>query len=89
MKEKIKIKKAKKESLNFIKTLFIENNLPYEEIYSKIDNLFIAYTNSGKIGIGGIEIYGHYGLLRSLVVEKKFRGKGYGKELCLKIIEYA
>lgn len=41
------------------------------------------------VGIGAVEFCGDYGLLRSLVIEEPFRGKGYGKELCSQLMEYA
>jgi len=69
--------------------LLRNNNLPYEDINSKVDSLFIAIVNSASIGIGGLEIHDDYGLLRSLVIEESFRGKGYGKALCLRLVEVA
>lgn len=85
----MKIKRATKKNLNFIEKLLKKNELPYEDVYLKLNSLFLAHINSKKIGIGGIEIYGDSGLLRSLVIEKPFRKKGYGTELCLKVIKYA
>jgi len=85
----MKIKKAVSEDLNLIEKLLKENDLPYEDIGSKIDCIFKAYTSSGMVGIGGVQIYGKYGLLRSLVIEESFRGKGYGKEFYSKLMDYA
>jgi amino-acid N-acetyltransferase len=94
---KIKLKKATKKDLPLIEKLLRENELPYEDIppklHSKLHCMFIAHINTDidtkVLGIIGVEIYGKYGLLRSLVVEEPFRGKGYGKALCLQTIEYA
>lgn len=85
----MKIRKAKPEDLDFIVKLLKDNDLCYEDITSKIDCIFLGHTGDGIIGIGGVEIYEEHGLLRSLVIQKPYRSKGLGKELCSKLIEYA
>jgi len=86
---RIRLRKATKLDLPLIKRLLKENNLPHEDIPAKIDFLFMASSNSQVIGIGGVELYGQYGLLRSLAVDKPFQGKGNGKALCEKLIQDA
>lgn len=86
---KIKLKKATKRDLPLIEKLLRENELPYEDIPSKLDFMFVGHIDTKVVGIAGVEIDGKYGLLRSLVVEEPFRGKGYGRTLCLQTIEYA
>lgn len=34
------------------------------------------------VGVGGVEVHGTDGLLRSVVVERSMRGKGFGHALC-------
>jgi len=89
LEEEIELRNAGKEDLPFIFDLLKGSNLPYEDISSKLDCLFVAYTSNEVVGIGGVEIYDEYGLLRSLVVKEELRGKGYGKRLCLKLMEQA
>lgn len=84
----VKLKEVTKEDIPLIVRLLRSNGLPYEDIPSKICYLFIGYVGSRIIGIGGMEIYGNYGLLRSLVIEESLRGKGYGFALCNKLIEH-
>ncbi len=85
----MKIKKAGRKDIPIIEKILSDNNLPYEDIYSKVNCFFIGYKKSKVVGIAGVEIFKDYGLLRSLVVNKSFREKGFGKTLCLKLIEYA
>jgi amino-acid N-acetyltransferase len=87
--EVMKLRKAEEDDAFFIENLLRENDLPYEDIGSKMDCMFIAYVNERIVGIGGIEVYDRHALLRSLVIEKEFRGKGYGKNLCLKLVDQA
>jgi amino-acid N-acetyltransferase len=51
--------------------------------------LFLASADSQVVGIGGLENYKEYGLLRSIVIEPSFRAKGYGRLLCTKLIQQA
>ena len=85
----VNLRKATRADLPLIEKLLMSNNLPYEDIRSKIDSLFIGYAGSKVAGMGGVEIYRNYGLLRSVVIERSIRGKGYGEALCIKLIEYA
>ncbi|MCP2520306.1 arsenic resistance N-acetyltransferase ArsN2 [SCandidatus Aminicenantes bacterium Aminicenantia_JdfR_composite] len=85
----MKLRKAIKEDIVFIEKLLKKNKLPYEDISSKIDCFYICSIGEKIIGIGGLEIHGDYGLLRSLVIIEHYRKRGYGKILTQKIIEYA
>ncbi|MFW9917475.1 MAG: arsenic resistance N-acetyltransferase ArsN2 [Candidatus Thorarchaeota archaeon] len=83
------LKQATEEHLSRIVNLLKENNLPSEDIPSKMNYLFLGYAGSQFVGIGGLEIHENYGLLRSLTVEEPARGQGYGKAICMKLIDYA
>jgi amino-acid N-acetyltransferase len=66
-----------------------ENSLPDADIFDVLNVLRLAYHNDQLVGMGGIESYPPYGLLRSLVVAAPYRGKGYGKALCQCLVEQA
>jgi amino-acid N-acetyltransferase len=85
----IKLKKVNKTDIPLVEELLRSNNLPYEDIASKFDDFFLGYVDEKVVGVCGVETYGNYGLLRSLVIKESFRGKVYGRELCVKLIEYA
>ncbi|MHA2230972.1 MAG: arsenic resistance N-acetyltransferase ArsN2 [Candidatus Hodarchaeales archaeon] len=85
----VKLQEATENNLPLIEKLLRNNDLPYEDIPSKIDCLFLGYVSSRFVGIGGLEIHGNYGLLRSLVIAETARGRGYGKGLGDKLIDYA
>ncbi|MEP6735023.1 MAG: arsenic resistance N-acetyltransferase ArsN2 [Chryseolinea sp.] len=62
--------------------------LPTDDINIS-NNLFKAYyddTNNILLGCGGLELYGHYALLRSLAVAPSQRSKSFGKEIVQDII---
>jgi amino-acid N-acetyltransferase len=85
----LRIRKAIKEDIPLIKAILKRNNLPYEDVSPKINCFFLGYVKDECVGIGGIEIYETYGLLRSLVIKESLRGNGYGKVLCEELIKYA
>ncbi|WXG47087.1 MAG: arsenic resistance N-acetyltransferase ArsN2 [Candidatus Atabeyarchaeum deiterrae] len=85
----MELRKATSRDLPRIERLLKGNELPFEDIRSKMDFIFLARVNAEDVGIGGVEIRGKCGLLRSVVVEKPHRGEGYGRMLCDKLVEYA
>lgn len=85
----ITLQKVDKTGLPLVEELLKSSGLPYEDLPSKLDALFMGCVNGQVVGVGGVETYGNYGLLRSLVIKESFRGKGYGSALCGKLIKYA
>jgi amino-acid N-acetyltransferase len=71
------------------KSLLKSSNLPADDLNVKRD-LLVAYMEDGQmVGTGGLEIYGHYGLLRSLSVKLGTRGKALGTTLTTYLIDQA
>lgn len=78
----VRIERADAETLAYVETLLEENDLPAADVRSKPDRFFVGYDGDDTVGIGGLEVYGSDGLLRSLVVERAVRGEGYGAAIC-------
>lgn len=59
-----------------------QNQLPYTDVKTA-GNLFIGYYDEQQqlIGSGGLELYQHHALLRSVAVDKNHRGKALGQQL--------
>lgn len=64
-------------------------NLPAGDLPGELDNFLVALNDNEVIGSVGLEVYGDYGLLRSLAVSKSFRNRGIGDELLGKIEKLA
>lgn len=79
--------KAKIEDLDFVEELLRQNDLPYQDVKNIGKEFFLAYDNSLFIGIIGLEKFDNIALLRSMVIEEKYRNKGYGKQLFAALIE--
>jgi amino-acid N-acetyltransferase len=71
------------------RTLLKSSNLPVDDLSLQRD-LLIAYREDGQlVGTGALEIYGPYGLLRSLSVKLGTRGKALGTSLTDHLISEA
>ena len=70
-------------------TLLKSSGLPANDLdYQK--DLLVAYVEDGNmVGTGGLEIYGEYGLLRSLSVKLGTRGKALGTAITEYLVEQA
>jgi len=65
-----------------IKLFLKENGLPVEGVDQWVEN-FLILTNQKEelVGVAGFELYRGSCLLRSVAVDERFRGKGFGKGL--------
>jgi amino-acid N-acetyltransferase len=64
-----------------IAAILSAEKLPVDDLPETLDNFLAATENGLTIGVVGLEIYGVYGLLRSLVVLPEYRGKGIAGKL--------
>lgn len=63
--------------------------LPYEDLNTEEQVLIGYYENDNLIGTGGIEIYGNYGLIRSVSITANNRGKKLGTQIAYHLIDKA
>lgn len=65
------------------------SGLPFEDL-DKDKHLLVGYYQKEKlIGTGAMEIYGDYGLLRSVSITEAMRGKKLGSKITYHLIEHA
>jgi amino-acid N-acetyltransferase len=70
--------------------LLAASGLPSSDLDAPPEKLlFGIYEDSELIAVGGIELCGECGLLRSVVVATEHRGTGKGKVVCQLLIEEA
>ena len=85
----ITIEQADGDDVEHVITVLEANGLPTEDVQAKPECFFLGYSDGERIGIGGLELYGSNGLLRSVVVVESYRERGYGTALCTSLEEYA
>ena len=77
------------EQFEAFRSLLKSSNLPADDLDFKRD-LLVGYVEDDTfVGTGGLEIYGDYGLLRSLSVKLGTRGKALGTAITEYLIEEA
>jgi amino-acid N-acetyltransferase len=65
--------------------LLSTQKLPTVDLPGLLNNFFVAIDNNAITGVVGLEIYGNYGLLRSLAVNSGLNNKGIGAALLKRI----
>lgn len=84
----IEIREADPDALGRIEALLESNGLP-DDVRSSPARFFLAETDGAFVGVGGLEVHGPDGLLRSVVVVESARGAGLGSPLCCALEERA
>jgi amino-acid N-acetyltransferase len=70
--------------------LLSESELPVKGVRENLENFLVALDQGGGIiGVAGFEHYGENCLLRSVAVDKRFRGQGYARVLTGTVLEKA
>lgn len=87
--EDIKIRPAVAGDLGQLVKLLEAQPLPTVDINPALPHFFVAERNSRIIGAIGLECYGSYGLLRSMVVDAEFRKNGIAGKLVSQLELYA
>ena len=80
---------AQPQDLEEIRSLLQSQQLPIEDIDDHISFLLARNTANRVVGCCGLECYSSVGLLRSLVVDSAFQGKGLGQQLVQQTLEMA
>ncbi len=77
-----RLRAAQEADFGTVAQMLAEADLPGEGMREQFGDSFVVAEQEGNIvGAGGVEVYGRYGLLRSVVVDSAFRGKGLGEAI--------
>ena len=85
----LSLQRADTDDLDRIEALLEANGLPSDDVRTAPGTFFVVSDGPELVGIGGIELHGAHGLLRSVVVTEPNRGAGYGRVLCDELESYA
>jgi amino-acid N-acetyltransferase len=64
-----------------IVNLLRTEKLPADDLPGALDDFRVVVKNKELAGIAGLEVYGSYGLLRSLAVQTAYRNQGIAAQL--------
>lgn len=85
----ITLREADADDLDRVEATLKANDLPYRDVRTGPGRFFLARSDGERVGVGGVEIHGTNGLLRSVAVAESSRGRGYGTALCEALEGYA
>ena len=85
----MQIVKATEQSRDEITSLLQSQNLPADDLPNLLTDFYIALDAGELTGIIGMERYGHYGLLRSMVVHPDHRNKRIAETLIAQLEQEA
>jgi amino-acid N-acetyltransferase len=75
------LRKATTADFEEVEGLLIACNLPSDDIAKHFGNFIVHEEEGVIIGVGGLEVHGTDGLVRSIAVKPASQGKGIGKSL--------
>tara|TARA_B100000315_G_scaffold157259_1_gene145865 strand:- start:376 stop:843 length:468 start_codon:yes stop_codon:yes gene_type:complete len=82
----MKYREASSADLPVINKILECNKLPFEDCEEHIGNFFVVEEEGKFFGLGGLQICGAIGLVRSIVVVPEYRGRGIARGI-YKLIE--
>ncbi|WP_436923621.1 arsenic resistance N-acetyltransferase ArsN2 [Halosimplex amylolyticum] len=74
----IRLERADEDGLRYVERVLGRADLPTDDVHADSARLYVARANGDRVGVGGIEVHGDDGLLRSVAVEESTRGEGHG-----------
>ncbi len=82
MKQIFTVRTAMIDDLKDVERVLLENDLQVEGLEEQWGESYCVTEYQGKIiGVSGVEIYGGFGLLRSVAVIPTWKGKGVGEAM--------
>jgi len=88
MTETISIQPAATSDYQAVCELLSKHKLPIEDINKELSHFFIVKPHELPVGVIGMEKYGEFGLLRSMVTDPAFRNNGIASALVAALINY-
>lgn len=87
--EDIEIRPAAAGDEGPVRELLESVQLPHEDIAEHLEHFFVALHRGDLLGVAGLELHGDVGLLRSLAVSERWRGRGLAARLSRAVLDEA
>jgi amino-acid N-acetyltransferase len=72
-----------------VEALLAREHLPLDGVAEHFDTFVIAECGEDMVGAAGLEVYGTFGLVRSVVVAPEVKGQGIGRGLAHQLLAQA
>ena len=85
-----RIRTAVPEDSGIVLSILRDGRLPADGVEDRFPvGYIVAEAGGSVIAVGGLEMYGSFGLLRSVAVAPEWQGQGIGKALTERLLELA
>lgn len=74
----VTLRPARGDALATVEARLERADLPTADLRDEETRLYLVECDGERVGVGGLEIYGSNGLVRSVAVDPDHRGEGYG-----------
>ena len=81
----VSLEPATPTDLDRVERLLAANDLPTADVRADAPRFYVARVDGEAVGVGGLELHGDPGLLRSVIVPHPHRGRGYETAICAKL----
>lgn len=85
----MRLRPARHQDLPAITALLAGESLPAEDVAGHLATFLVGEQGGMVVATGGLEALGHMGLLRSVVVTPRYRGRGWGRRIAAQLIGLA
>ena len=73
-----RLRRARPDDVPAIQELLSSESLPPFQVSEFLDGFWTIEQDGRVAGCGGLEVYGEAGVIRSVVVDRSLRGRGFG-----------
>ena len=85
----MRLRPATHRDLPAIRALVRQGQLPDADVAEHLGTFLIGEQNGSVVACGGFEMHGTTGMLRSVVVAPRWRGRGWGERLVRRLMVQA
>ena len=85
----MRIRRAERPDLAALEALLVGAGLPTAGVEAALPGFLVAEEDGRLVGAAGLEVHGSDGLLRSVVVEDRHRGRGLAGRLTAGVLDGA
>ena len=83
------IQPARNSQLPQVSALLASQQLPVNDFDPSLKGFWLASHNNSLVATAALEVYGHYGLLRSVATDPAYRNRGAAAALTAQLLEEA
>lgn len=82
----VRLRAAEADDLDAVEALLASSGLPVAGVADALERFVLAEADGTLVGVGGLEVHGGDGVLRSVAVAPAWRGRGLGARVTRRLL---